>query len=53
MMQAIKNGWQNDVLNFWESFIFWGAKSGPLTHASADKTPMYGEVALIKEYLKG
>ena len=24
-------------LNFWESFIFWGAKSGPLTHASAVK----------------
>ena len=42
-LSKIKKNFQNiflhlmRCLNFWQSFIFWGAKFGPLTHATAVK----------------
>ena len=31
-------------LNFWDNKIFWGAKSGPLTHASAVKSFFFSKI---------
>ena len=38
-------------LNVWESFIFWGAKSGSLTHATAVKSAIFSD-STVKVPLK-
>ena len=40
-------------LNFWESIIFWGAKSGPLSHASAVNQYILLKIYVLRALIQG